>query len=58
MEGQRKREGVGEERESLSPYKGSRDPAPPHLPGKLAYFPSTAVDGAVGLPIPVLMGIP
>ena len=25
---------------------------------KIAYFPSATIDGAVGLPIPVLMGIP
>ena len=39
------------------PYKGSRDSAPPHLPGKLAYSPSAVIDGAVGLPTPVLMRI-
>ena len=32
MEGQRKREGVGEEGESLSPYKGSEYRTPPYLP--------------------------
>ena len=51
-------EGVGEKGESLSPYKGGRDPAPPHLPGKLAYSPSVVIDGAVGLPTPILMRIP
>ena len=51
-------EGVGEKGEPLSPYKGSRDPVPPHLLGKLAYSPSTAIDGAAGLPTPVLMRIP
>ena len=25
---------------------------------KIAYFPSVTIDGAVGLPVPVLMGIP
>ena len=54
----REEEGVGEKEESLSLYKGGRNGAPPHLPGKLAYSPSTAIDGAVGLPAPVLMRIP
>ncbi len=44
--------------ESLSLYKGGRNCAPPHLPGKLAYSPSAVIDGAVGLPTPVLMRIP
>ena len=30
----------------------------PHLPGKLAYPLSAAIDGTVGLPTPVLMRIP
>ena len=30
----------------------------PHQPNKLAYLPSAAVNGAVGLPTPVLMRIP
>ena len=30
----------------------------PTCPLKIAYFPSATIDGAVGLPIPVLMGIP
>ena len=51
-------EGMGEKEESLSLYKGSRNCAPPHLPGKLAYSPSAAIDGAVGLPTPVLMRNP
>ena len=53
----REEEGVGEKEESLSLYMGSRNCAPPHLPGKLAYSPSTVIDGAVGLPTPVLMRI-
>ena len=51
-------EGVGEKEVSLSFYKGSRNCAPPHLPGKLAYSPSAVIDAAVGLPTPVLMRIP
>ena len=54
----REEEGVGEKEESLSFYKGGRNYAPPHLPGKLAYSPSAVIDGAVGLPTPVLMRIP
>ena len=54
----REEEGVGEKEESLSLYKGGRNCAPPHLPGKLAYSPSAVIDGAVGLPTPVLMRIP
>ena len=50
-------EGAGEKEESLSLYKGGRSYAPPHLPGKLAYSPSTVIDGAVGLPTSVLMRI-
>ena len=30
----------------------------PTCPLRVAYFPSAMIDGAVGLPIPVLMGIP
>ena len=30
----------------------------PHQPGKLAYLPSSVINGAVGLPTPVLMRIP
>ena len=51
-------EGVGKKGESLSLYKGERGDAPPHLPGKIAYSPNAVIDGAVGLPIPVLMRIP
>ena len=51
-------EGVGEKDESLSLYKGGRNYAPPHLPGKLAYSPSAVINGAVRLPTPVLMRIP
>ena len=54
----REEEGVGEKEESLSLYKGGRSYAPPHLPGKLAYFPSAVIDGIVGLPTPILMRIP
>ena len=54
----REEEGVGEKEESLSLYKGGRSYAPPHLPGKLAYSPSAIIEGAVGLPTPVLMRIP
>ena len=50
-------EGVGEKGESLSLYKGGKNCAPPDLPVKIAYSPSATIDGAVGLPIPVLMGI-
>ena len=51
-------EGMGEEGQFLSLYKGGRNYAPPHLPGKLAYSPGAVIDGAVGLPTPVLMRIP
>ena len=54
----REEEGVGEKEESLSLYEGGRNCAPPHLPRKIAYSPSTTIDGAVGLPTPVLMRIP
>ena len=54
----REEEGAGEQEETLSLYKGGRNYAPPHLPGKIAYFPSVVIDGAVGLPTPVLMRIP
>ena len=30
----------------------------PTCPLKIAYFPSATIDGAVGLPIPILMVIP
>ena len=30
----------------------------PHLPGKTRLSPSAVIDGAVGLPTPVLMRIP
>ena len=48
---------MGEKSESLSLYKGGGGDAPPHLPGKIAYSPSTVIDGAVGLPMSVLMRI-
>ena len=51
-------EGVGKKGESLSLYKGGGGDAPPHLPGKFAYSSNAIIDGAVGLPIPVLMRIP
>ena len=54
----REEEGVGKKGESLSLYKGGRGDAPPHLPGKIAYSPSAVIDGAVGLPTPILMRIP
>ena len=57
MDEEKKEECVGEREESLSLYKGGRNYAPPHLPVKIAYFPSATIDGAVGLPIPVLMRI-
>ena len=50
-------EGVGKKDESLSLYKGGRGDAPPHLPGKIAYSPRVVIDGAVGLPMSVLMRI-
>ena len=53
----REEEGMGETEESLSLYKGSRNCAPPYLPHKIAYSPSAAIDGTVGLPISVLMRI-
>ena len=58
MDEQRKKKAWVKKGESLSPYKGSRNPAPPHLPRKLAYPPSAMIKGAVGLPTPVLMRIP
>ena len=54
----REEEGVGKKEESLSLYKGGRNCAPPHSPGKIAYSPRAVIDGAVGLPTPVLMRIP
>ena len=48
---------MGEKGESLSLYKGGRNYAPPHLPVKIAYFPSAMIDGVVGLPTPILMRI-
>ena len=45
-------EGVGEKGESLSPYNYNRDPAPPHLPGKLAYSPSAEMMAQLGYPYP------
>ena len=51
-------EGVGKKDESLSLYRGGRGDAPPHLLGKIAYYPNTVIDGAVGLPTSILMGIP
>ena len=46
----REEEGVGEKEESLSPYKGSRDPMPPHLPDKLTYSPSVVLMARLGYP--------
>ena len=54
----REEEGVGEKEESLSLYMGGKNCAPPHLPDKLTYSPSAVINGAVGLPTPVLMRIP
>ena len=51
-------EGVGKKGESLSLYKGGGGDAPPHLPGKIAYFLNAVIDGAVGLPTPILMRVP
>ena len=48
---------MGKKGESLSLYRGGRSDAPPHLPGKITYSPSTVIDGAVGLPMSVLMRI-
>ena len=42
----------------LSPYMGGQNYEPPADLIKLAYLPSAAVNGAVGLPTPVLMRIP
>ena len=42
----------------LSPYMGSQNYEPPTGLIKLAYLPSAVVNGAVGLPTPVLMRIP
>ena len=42
----------------LSPYMGGQNYEPPTGLIKLAYPPSAAVNGAVGLPTPVLMRIP
>ena len=43
---------------SLSPYLGGQNSEPPTGLIKLAYLPSAAVNGAVGLPTPALMRIP
>ena len=51
-------EGIGRKGEYLSLYKGGRGDTPPHLSGKIAYSLNAIIDGAVGLPIPVLMIIP
>ena len=53
-----KEEGVGEKSKSLSLYKGGGGDESPHLPGKPAYSPGAVIDGAVGLPMSVLMRIP
>ena len=50
-------EGVGEKEESLFLYKGGRNYAPPYFPHKISYSPSAVIDGAVGLPISVLMKV-
>ena len=42
----------------LSPYMGGQNYEPPTGLIKLAYLPSAAVNGAVGLPTSVLMRIP
>ena len=57
MNEQRKKKAWVKKGESLSLYKGSRNCAPPHLSHKTRLFPKHRVDGAVGLPIPVLMRI-
>ena len=41
----------------LSPYMGGQHYEPPTGLIKLAYLPSAAVNGMVGLPTPVLMRI-
>ena len=60
-----RRDGLAEEEEGvngkggfLSPYMGGQNYEPPTGLIKLAYPPSAAVNGAVGLPTPVLMRIP
>ena len=51
-------EDVGEKSKSLSLYKGGGGDESPHLPGKTAYSPAAIIDGAVGLPMSILMRIP
>ena len=51
-------EGVGEKSKSSSFYKGGRGDVSPHLPSETAYSPGAVIDGVVGLPTSVLMGIP
>ena len=51
-------EGVNGKGGFLSPYMGGQNYEPPTGLIKLAYLPTTAVNGAVGLPTPVLMRIP
>ena len=57
MDEQRRKEALVKEE---NPYLFIKavETMPPHLPIKIAYFPSATIDGAVGLPIPVLMRIP
>ena len=59
-----RKDGVAEEEEGVngsggfvSPYMGGQNYEPPTGLIKLAYLPSAAVNGAVGLPTSVLMRI-
>ena len=52
MDEQRKEKAWVKKEESLSPYKGGRDPAPPHLLGKLTYYPSVAMKTWLDCPYP------
>ena len=58
MDERRRKEAWEKEENPYLFIKGGRNCVPPHLPFKIAYFPSATIDGAVGLPIPVLMRIP
>ena len=57
MDEQRRKEALVKEE---NPYLFIKavETMPPHLPIKITYSPSATIDGTVGLPIPVLMGIP
>ena len=58
MDERRRKEAWVKEENPYLFIKAVETNAPPNLSRKLAYSPKRRVDGAVGLPIPVLMIIP